>query len=271
MQNNFRFWSYHNYLDKAEHENEDNIRFIQGHNVHKLAVADGAGGVGIYCKNWSKKLVESIPESFEAVNQEWFIARSKEFFEDIMFNIPSQDLFVKEKFVNKGSYSTLLYAWIDQTEKKLYCLGLGDTYLFLFRKKDNKYSLENTYPNNSNSSIGGNPNLLNWRLEVSQNAFEHKEFDLQSSDIIITCTDSIARWLFMHLYLFNPASSFFSEGPSSEDLELFKKNSTYSSIDKMLELITSLESEEDFKILLLEEVKKELLEPDDFTLFFYTV
>lgn len=46
-----------------EDENEDAIGISENSNFHLFAMSDGAGGAGIYCKEWANFIVNNNPNS----------------------------------------------------------------------------------------------------------------------------------------------------------------------------------------------------------------
>ena len=83
MQQNKPYISIHNFIDKSsEIENEDAVKYFEDDNIIKIAMSDGAGGAGIYCKNWAEYLVNNQPaQSFinDSEINEWFLSNSKLF------------------------------------------------------------------------------------------------------------------------------------------------------------------------------------------------
>src|SRR5690606_15265506 len=167
MPNKERYFSLHNFIDKYEHENEDKIKFEGlGHKSFKLAMSDGAGGAGIYCKDWAQKLVDYQPDSIHMKSKfdwdNWYLSLCDSFFRSISKNLPD-DIFIREKFTNNGSYATLLYLWRDNSN--LYFIGTGDTTLFLFKTSQESYIPSIIYPINNQKTINSNPYLLNWNMK----------------------------------------------------------------------------------------------------------
>jgi hypothetical protein len=203
MSNNIVEFTSNNPIDKTIGENEDALEVQTGDNSKKLiAISDGAGGVGIYCKQWAEFIVTNAPEIPDSNLNSWFLAVSKEFYlkySDIDFG----DIEIKEKFISGGSYATLLFLWIDYDKKLLHYVGVGDSSLFILRKeKDGTYLPSLIYPINENEFIDQNPTLLNWKKAYEIDTI--KTFSLQKGDIILAGTDSISRWILENLLITNP-------------------------------------------------------------------
>ncbi len=135
--------SVHNFIDKiSENENEDAISHIVCEDFEKIAVSDGAGGAGIYCKSWAEHLVSNQPDNpfvDKANADEWFLKNSESFYIENIEAINKKDSFVLEKFIKEGSYATLVFVWWNKQTNILHYSGVGDTTLFIFRKNINDY------------------------------------------------------------------------------------------------------------------------------------
>lgn len=275
MQNKEKKFSLHNFVEKQEDENEDSINF-KGFNqsCFKLGLSDGAGGAGIYCRDWSRKLVNSQPD-FNQVKadfdwNEWYINLCRKFFDEINSILP-EDIFIREKFTNIGSFATMLYLWREGNI--IYYLGSGDTTFFLFKKTNGKYIPKVIYPINNQKSIDSNPYLLNWNESFSTLDIQH--IDLEENDVIICATDSIARWIIQHLYVISDCFEVSNLLPynflSNELLEDFKLKTAINSSNELISKLLEINSEKEFDFFLRTEIERHLMVPDDFTLFTYKV
>jgi len=275
MPNKERYFSLHNFIDKYEHENEDKIKFEGlGHKSFKLAMSDGAGGAGIYCKDWAQKLVDYQPDSIHMKSKfdwdNWYLSLCDSFFRSISKNLPD-DIFIREKFTNNGSYATLLYLWRDNSN--LYFIGTGDTTLFLFKTSQESYIPSIIYPINNQKTINSNPYLLNWNMKFPE--IQLQRVEISEGDVIICATDSIARWIINHLFILGDLSTITSHLPWNfglkEDLEKIKKVSNYGSLSELISDLLKIKTEIEFELFIKQEIEKKLLTPDDFTLFTYVV
>jgi hypothetical protein len=279
LPNNTYIQSIHNFIDKDSiDENEDDIAYLQNPLFDIIAVSDGAGGAGIYCKLWAIYLVNNqLDKPFNSKKnaEEWFLSISESFYKENIESISKMDPFILEKFIKEGSYATLFFAWWNKETNVLHFTGIGDTTLFVFRKEKEIYNPILLTPINEQNSLDDFPKLLNWNKKLNYD-LSIKEISLQSNDIIIICTDSIARYLIYQLIILVPTEMQDLLGESiiknidNDKLETFK---LYSNYENVSELLSKLEETLDrglefFKKVLDKQIKVNLLEKDDFTIVF---
>lgn len=76
QQNKTLKFTYFNFIEKiSEDENEDAMNDVESEINFKIAISDGAGAAGIYCKDWANFLVENqpvIPFKSKDNTLEWF-------------------------------------------------------------------------------------------------------------------------------------------------------------------------------------------------------
>ncbi len=279
MQQNKPFISLYNFIDKSsEIENEDAVNYFEDTRGHRIAVSDGAGGAGIFCKSWAEHLVKNQPDSpfsNKEIIKEWFINISKSFYNENIESINNLDSFILEKFIKEGSYATLFFTWWNNHTNILHYSGIGDTTLFIFRKCEVDYNPILITPINQQKSLDDFPKLLNWNKELSFDLIS-KEINLKSKDILIICTDSLARWIIYHLMILatsetqNLLGDTISKNINNEKLENFKLSNKYKNITDLLFKLeyTLNESLDYFKKVIEKQINDNQLEKDDFTIVF---
>jgi len=270
-------FSFPNPLEKTKDENEDalNVQNQSEARMKFVALADGAGGAGIYCKDWARCLVDQaskleLPISDESLD-EWILAVSKLFYRNMIDKV-DMDIYTREKFLISGSYSTLVLVWIDDKNYKCHYSGTGDSCVFIFRKGDDRYDPILLYPYSEFEFLDQNPHLVNWRKK--NNLKEIKTLDLQKDDMIFIGTDAIARWILLILLKSNSNIESFLNSTLVKDLvegHSFKNlKSDITSIDKLYVFLQSQN-----EIQLFSYFKKLIecysIEADDLTLFAYTI
>jgi hypothetical protein len=269
MSNNIIEFTSSNPIDKTFEENEDALRVEQYDNSKKLiAISDGAGGVGIYCKQWAEFIVANAPEIADINLASWFLSASKEFYLKYC-DVDFGDVETKEKFISGGSYATLLFLWIDYDKKLLNYVAVGDSSLFIFRKVENGTYLPSLiYPINDNEFIDQNPTLLNWKKANQIDSI--KTFSLQEGDILIAGTDSISRWILENLLVVQPTETRALLNPNFKiDNETLEKHklSEYS-FKKTEDIFEAIPKDKTEAIKYFENfIKNNFMEADDITLY----
>jgi hypothetical protein len=194
---------------KNETENEDAIAIKEVFEKNLFAMSDGAGGAGIYCKEWANHIVNNQPELPFLSNDEankWFQKISKSFYEFIKPKVNYDNIFIGERFDSEGSYATLLYVWVSKTEKKYFLSGIGDTTLFHFKKINDANSISLIEPISKQSNLNDNPNLINWQKPLEYSLLS-KSVDYENGDTIVICTDSLSRRIVYQLLLINQSET----------------------------------------------------------------
>ena len=279
LPNNTYIQSIHNFIDKDSiDENEDAFAYVEDHFFDKIAVSDGAGGAGIYCKAWANHLVQNQrnkPFDSKINAEEWFLSISESFYKENIEAINKMDPFILEKFIKEGSYATLFFAWWNKEKNVLHYVGIGDTTLFVFRKDKIKYKPILITPINEQNSLDDFPKLLNWNKGLNYD-LSMLEIELKSDDVLIICTDSISRWIIYHLMVIETFETQKILGESivksidSNKLQNIKLSNSFKNLSDMLLKIenTVNKSETFFKNELEKSINGNVLEKDDFTIFF---
>ncbi len=269
MSNNIVEFTSNNPIDKTFDENEDALRVQAIDNSKKIiAISDGAGGVGIYCKQWAEFIVANAPEIPDSNLNSWFLKISQAFYSkccDLNFG----DTETKEKFISGGSYATLLLLWVDYNKMLLHYVGVGDSSLFILRKEEGGIYLPTLiYPINYNEFIDQNPTLLNWKKACQIDT--SKDFSLQKGDIILAGTDSISRWILENLLVLKPLETRALLNPifkiENETLEKHKlRDHSFKKIEDIFETIPKdkIEAITYFENL----INNNCMEADDLTLY----
>jgi serine/threonine protein phosphatase PrpC len=240
-------FSCHDPYDKeSESENEDALDFEEKNGFFRAAIADGAGGAGIFCRDWSRFLVKQQPKKpFNSADEasKWFIGISRDFFEAMMPSIDITDSFIVEKFHNHGSYSTLVFIWLRVDTNELYYWGLGDSVLLVFDEVNGESLPKLIYPITEQQRIDQPPKLINWSKQLGN--VEIKMIKVQSGQRIIMATDGLGRWLIELLTMLVPSEMLnvlgqplFSSVNENRDLiEQLRLKNEFDSISTLLDYI----------------------------------
>lgn len=282
QQNSVMRFTHFNFIDKlAEAENEDAVELIETRSQLRMALSDGAGAAGIFCKNWAEYLVKHQPEFpflLEEVYKSWFLKISKDFYTITHENLDKNDPFILEKFITEGSYATLLYVWHDKIKNQLSYTGIGDTALFIFRSFENMYKPILITPIDEQETLNDFPKLLNWNRTLSYNMMS-KTIDLNKGDVIILCTDSISRWLIYYLLLLEQNSTekllgaTLSKSIDKDILQMLYMKGKYGNLNHLLKEIelNFKKGNEYFLKELKQLVNDNELEKDDYSILMKTI
>jgi hypothetical protein len=181
--------------------NEDAIRTRAISDYGQLAaLADGAGGEGLFAAEWAKALLQRLPQqpftSLETLNQ-WIGQWWKIGFYDEMEAKAKQATgahasFALKKFYDEGSLATLLAAWLPQnTQKPIVWRAYGDSMLFHYQPQLGKLSLLLPWQQTPDG-LEGWPRLLNWATDtVHEDQWGTGELHLQASEYLLMASDGI--------------------------------------------------------------------------------
>jgi len=250
------------YENGNQRKNEDNWYYKD----NCIAVSDGAGGVGILADQWSKLLVEKIPDRpFKAVTEidKWIGEFWEEFYKNYLKKM--QDPWQVKKFEEEGSLATLTALW--KTGKKEYIYeSYGDSALFIYNKNTGELKIQENIT--SINYFGTSPALINWKTEEHDAAFFYtQKIDLKKDEEILIATDGIAMYIFGAYRSFkNKIDEEITENKMLKITGYFKENPIEDFKMWMKELKGSLNSEEAFKRLTKEWYTNKFLPNDDYTL-----
>ncbi len=163
--------SYQRADGKVWRKSEDRFRISDTPDGLLAAVADGAGSSGMYCGPWAEALVERLPDTPisnpDTLNQ--WIDGFWESFSGEYRKQTGDDAGKLSKFVQEGSYSTLVACWLGKRDDgiSLNWLGYGDSPILVFDGEGDGMSLSVCYPATL-AEMERDPHLLNWKNLAKQ-------------------------------------------------------------------------------------------------------
>jgi hypothetical protein len=178
-------------------------RFRMDENV--IALADGAGGMGVYAGEWASYLCEhlpSIPWIDFAAFENWLDTIWEQFFD--LFQVQSQNTNWSAKFIEEGSASTLVAVWPEYHKAAVY----GDSVLFVYDAQHGTLSASLASPLELNES----PYLINWHEPVYEAGF--RLIDLPKQAEIWLASDTLAQYLW---------GTFLKSSGNFDDQQLFRE------------------------------------------------
>jgi len=231
-----------------------------------IVISDGAGGVGILADQWSKILVEKIPEKPFNTPKEidgWIGGFWEDFYNT--YSIKMKDPWQIKKFDEEGSLATLSALW-KMGKNKYHYQSYGDSALFIYNKNSGELKIQDNI--RSINYFGTSPALINWKTEVHPTEFFYEqEIDLNKDEEILIATDGIAMYIFgAYLSFTNKTDEEITESKMLKIIDYFRENPIEDFKLWMNNLKDSLQSEKDFVELTTDWHTHQFLPNDDYTL-----
>lgn len=178
-------------------------RFRVDENV--IALADGAGGMGVYAGEWASYLCKHLPPepwTDFAAFEKWLNNIWEQFFDP--YQAQSQNTHWAAKFIEEGSASTLIAVWPQYHKAAVY----GDSVLFVYDENQSSLLASLSSPLEFNES----PYLINWREPVLEVGFQLIELPRRAE--IWLASDTLAQYLW---------GTFLKSSSNSEDQRQFRE------------------------------------------------
>ncbi len=251
--------------NNTQRKNEDAWR----HNDKLVAIADGAGGVGILADKWAATLVNNVPlQPFKNIdNIDRWVARFWEDFYNKYSKELKDDPWKIKKFNEEGSLATLSVIWQISSHKFQY-ESYGDSALFIFNKRSGKLHIQNNFK--SINSFTSHPALINWATEKHhEKHFFKQTIHLQKNDEIILATDGIAMYIYgAYLASKNTIKEDILESKMKKIVDYYHQKPITNFKEWLRLLKKSLKSEDSFKNWVNDMFQKKQLPNDDYTIVF---
>lgn len=281
----FKSVSVSNFLEKREEENEDfiDIKIQDNYPYARFSLCDGAGGAGVFCREWATYLALNVPLNpyiFDENTKKWFNNISKSFYDEVIEKKDLSDLILNKKVYRDGSYSTLTAFWIDNHENKLFFSSAGDSCVFLFEKANEAFELKYVASVNEQNDIDDAPYLLNWLFDLNIDLPFHTH-TVSDHFVIIMASDSLAKWIILCLTIINQnliAPPFFNENffnsinnakYNQRKESIFLGNHNIKNLDTLFEYLRSISFSSDiFKSEMQNLYLNNEIDIDDYSLIF---
>jgi hypothetical protein len=243
------------------------------HKDNCWAIADGAGGVGIFAAEWANFLLGKLPEKPFAESND-MILWANEIWEEFYQDIDNQDLGIdiRSKFIEEGSLATLIAAYYDG--KRLRTISYGDSALLLYNAKKNTLR---ALPSELNTYVK-NPFLINWKEEILPEGIKIIDFSWKKQEQLLLCSDALAQFLLLAFACLNPKSDWetqlFDLQKTHQSHRIFQFvesiNQYYNKdagFDKDIwsPLCEAMQNEENFKKYVYQLCEQGLIPNDDYT------
>ncbi len=254
--------------DSKSNKNDKNL---------KIALSDGAGGMGLFAADWSRQLVDNLPnepfENIESVSN-WLGAFWEQFYDRYSQKAAKLGRDYQNKFFEQGSAATLVGLWEKETHFEW--VTYGDSCISVFSKSsiDNeKDKNENTFqmfPYSLPSQFSGYPHLINVQEECQQEGFLKGSFEKENVSFILLTSDALSLYILLKAWQTEKKEEF-----EKLTLENSKIGHLANKINELEEVISVndflenlweiAESKETFEKWCYEKHKLGVLESDDYT------
>lgn len=266
---------------KSEEQSQDRCHI----NANKTlaALADGAGGRGVYVGEWADALLSQLPtEPFDDANAlyQWLIPIATHFFEQYD-PIAQQHNFTYAKFLDEGSAATLTAAWINPHTQQINIWLYGDSPYMLLSEQQQQYQLQMPPSLAQLRAFSNRTQHLNWNAEhpFEPNHAHQHALALKQGDTLLLATDALAQFILIR-YLLSQTNNTQCQQQLTDALndnglqaKLIKANQQFDepfadTLSQLLDTLTETSSPPDnpFKTLLYQWFERGLIEEDDYSL-----
>jgi hypothetical protein len=156
-----------------------------------IAVADGAGGGGVFAERWSQYLVNHVPEKsikdYKAFDK-WIDRIWEPFYNDCEEEAKKIGGLFLNKFYDEGSFATLVVVWKDGK-----WISYGDSVAFCYNKKTGK--LQHSF--SKLIDFNNPPYLINSKDPLDEKGFKTGRFIVDDECMVFAASDTLAHYILM--------------------------------------------------------------------------
>ena len=156
-----------------------------------IAVADGAGGGGIYAELWSKYLVEHLPDETITDYQTfdgWLDGIWEPFYNDCEEKAKKEGGMLLNKFYDEGSFATLVAVW-----RTGHWISYGDSVAFCYDRKTGE--LQHTFGHIVD--FNNPPYLINCKDPSDEKGFKCGKFEINENCMVFAASDALAHYILL--------------------------------------------------------------------------
>lgn len=202
-----------------------------------IAIADGAGGGGLFAERWSAYLLNNLPD-IPIRNVEELDAWIGDIWEPY-YNQCEEDAkhlggMSLDKFYDEGSFATLVAVWMSSANECQW-ISFGDSVAFHYNRLTKQ--LEHSFT--SLADFDNPPYLINCKDELQKEGFKNGTFHIDGGSIVFVTSDALAHYIMM-MYEIANADKYKQELATAESNR--SKNSNYI---QMAEAMGSVNFEKD--------------------------
>lgn len=247
--------------------NEDS--FCKSDNL--IAVSDGAGGCGLFAREWSKYLLRHIPRKRAITSfvefDAWVDGIWETFYNEYEAVAKAWDGIFLNKFYNEGACATVAAAWRVSDEECRW-VAYGDSVVFHYNRKSK--SLEHSFTRLADFSRP--PMLVSCKDPLVEEGFRCGAFHLDEDSVVFAASDALSHYVLMMYELANCGR--FGEELAEEALRrsgnsaLLRTAETVRfdfQADVLEPLLKAAEKESTFKTHVRSLIERGVLDVDDMT------
>lgn len=156
-----------------------------------IAISDGAGGGGVFAENWSKYLVEHLPNEpmadFKTIDK-WIDGIWEPFYNECEEKAKMAGGMFLNKFYDEGSFATLVSVWRNGQ-----WISYGDSVAFCYNKRTRELQHSFTRLFDFNNP----PYLINCKDPLVESGFKTGRFAIDKDCVVFAASDTLAHYILM--------------------------------------------------------------------------
>lgn len=160
-----------------------------------IAVSDGAGGGGVFADQWSKYLVNNLPdEPIQNYSEfdNWLDAIWEKFYNEHEELAKAQGGLFLNKFYDEGSFATLVAVWkVSETECRW--ISYGDSVAFCYDRA--KGELQHSFT--KLADFNNPPYLINCKDPLDEKGFRCGTFKTSKTSVVFCASDALSHLILM--------------------------------------------------------------------------
>lgn len=166
-----------------------------------VAVADGAGGGGLFADKWSEYLLRKLPAEPLCTAEEtdgWLNGIWEEFYDRYERVAQKAGGLLLNKFYDEGSFATLAAVWKLKNGKCRWAC-YGDSVAFHYNRASKR--LEHSF--GKLADFDEPPFLINCKDELDKEGFRAGEFEIDEGSVVFVASDALSHYVLMMYEVMN--------------------------------------------------------------------
>lgn len=170
--------------------------------LKRIAVADGAGGGGVYADCWARYLLKHLPDTPIRTSQElddWLDSIWETFYNTYEEKARRQGGLILDKFYQEGSFATLVAVWrTSPTECEW--MSYGDSVAFCYEPQSGR--LQHSFT--QLADFQQPPYLINCKDPLCHEGFRHGTFCTSPHAQVFVATDALSQYILQQYAVTRP-------------------------------------------------------------------